>query len=57
MAQRGELASAEGNETGYPPAWVEWDDGMRRPLLEEMLDNRKCRDRDPPARVTTNPTC
>jgi exodeoxyribonuclease V alpha subunit len=33
------LADDEGSDAGRALAWVEWDDGVRRPLLEEMLDD------------------
>lgn len=33
------LTSSEGTELGSALAWVEWDDGERRPVLEEMLDD------------------
>lgn len=33
------LTCEEGDETGLVLAWVEWDDGIRRPLVEEMLDD------------------
>jgi exodeoxyribonuclease V alpha subunit len=33
------LTDADGNESGYALAWVEWDDGVRRPLFEDMLDD------------------
>ncbi|WP_144143982.1 ATP-dependent RecD-like DNA helicase [Paraburkholderia sp. BCC1884] len=32
------LRNEDGNEIGNVLAWVEWDDGERRPLLETMLD-------------------
>jgi len=28
----------EGSELGHAIAWIEWDDGERRPVLAEMLD-------------------
>jgi exodeoxyribonuclease V alpha subunit len=33
------LTDDDGNETGYALAWVEWDDGVRRPVFAEMLDD------------------
>jgi exodeoxyribonuclease V alpha subunit len=33
------LTDDDGNEAGYALAWVEWDDGVRRPLFAEMLDD------------------
>jgi len=33
------LKNDEGAEIGYALAWVEWDDGERRPIIEEMLDD------------------
>lgn len=30
---------AEGHEAGYALAWVLWDDGVRRPLQADMLDD------------------
>ncbi|WNC89441.1 AAA family ATPase [Paraburkholderia sp. FT54] len=33
------LQSDDGEEIGYALAWVEWDDGERRPVLEVMLDD------------------
>jgi exodeoxyribonuclease V alpha subunit len=33
------LRNDDGEETGYALAWVEWDDGERRPILEVMLDD------------------
>ena len=33
------LTNAEGAEIGHAIAWVLWDDGERRPLLESMLDD------------------
>lgn len=33
------LSRPDGTELGNALAWVEWDDGDRRPLLAEMLDN------------------
>lgn len=32
------ILGPEGNELGYAIAWIEWDDGERRPLLADMLD-------------------
>lgn len=32
------LLGPEGNELGHAIAWIEWDDGERRPVLAEMLD-------------------
>lgn len=29
----------QGNEVGKALAWVEWDDGVRRPLTDDMLDD------------------
>lgn len=34
-----QLTDDDGNETGLALAWVLWDDGVRRPLLESMLDD------------------
>lgn len=33
------LTDDEGNEVGLALAWVEWDDGERRPIVEAMLDD------------------
>ncbi len=33
------LTNEEGEETGLALAWVDWDDGVRRPIVEEMLDD------------------
>ncbi|MBA2960699.1 MULTISPECIES: ATP-dependent DNA helicase [Ramlibacter] len=33
------LAEEDGNETGLALAWIEWDDGERRPLTADMLDD------------------
>lgn len=33
------LTSADGAEIGHAIAWVLWDDGERRPILESMLDD------------------
>lgn len=33
------LTDDDGNEVGYALAWVEWDDGVRRPVFAEMLDD------------------
>lgn len=33
------LQNDDGEEIGYALAWVEWDDGERRPVLEVMLDD------------------
>ena len=33
------LQDDDGEEIGYALAWVEWDDGERRPILEVMLDD------------------
>jgi exodeoxyribonuclease V alpha subunit len=33
------LTEDEGSEVGYALAWVEWDDGVRRPVFAEMLDD------------------
>lgn len=33
------LTNAEGAEVGHAIAWVLWDDGARRPILESMLDD------------------
>ncbi|MBS0339618.1 MAG: AAA family ATPase, partial [Proteobacteria bacterium] len=33
------LTNEEGEEIGLALAWVDWDDGMRRPIVEEMLDD------------------
>lgn len=33
------LTNEAGEETGLALAWVDWDDGVRRPIVEEMLDD------------------
>lgn len=33
------LTKPEGGELGYALAWVRWDDGERRPVLESMLEH------------------
>ena len=33
------LTNDDGSEAGHALAWVEWDDGMRRPVVEAMLDD------------------
>lgn len=33
------LTKPEGDELGYALAWVRWDDGERRPVLESMLEH------------------
>lgn len=33
------LFNADDEEIGYAIAWVEWDDGIRRPVFEEILDD------------------
>lgn len=33
------LTNEEGEETGLALAWVDWDDGVRRPIVDEMLDD------------------
>jgi len=33
------LVKPEGEEFGYALAWVRWDDGERRPLLQSMLEH------------------
>lgn len=33
------LIDDNGEEEGHALAWVEWDDGVRRPIVEEMLDD------------------
>lgn len=33
------LTGDAGEELGSAIAWVEWDDGVRRPIVEEMLDD------------------
>jgi exodeoxyribonuclease V alpha subunit len=33
------LQNDDREEIGYALAWVEWDDGERRPILETMLDD------------------
>lgn len=33
------ITNQQGEEVGYAIAWVEWDDGERRPVFEEMLDD------------------
>ena len=33
------LTNDAGDETGLALAWVDWDDGVRRPLVEAMLDD------------------
>lgn len=34
-----ELKSETGEHAGFALAWVDWDDGVRRPLVEQMLDD------------------
>ena len=33
------LTNDDGEETGCALAWVDWDDGVRRPVVEEILDD------------------
>lgn len=33
------LTDDDGNDTGLALAWVDWDDGVRRPIVEEILDD------------------
>lgn len=33
------LDTEDGDEAGQVLAWVDWDDGVRRPIVEEMLDD------------------
>lgn len=33
------LTTEDGEETSPALAWVDWDDGVRRPIVEEMLDD------------------
>lgn len=33
------LVGEHGVESGYALAWVDWDDGVRRPVVEDMLDD------------------
>ena len=33
------ITSAAGVEVGYALAWADWDDGERRPIYEDMLDD------------------
>lgn len=33
------LTNEDGEATGLALAWVDWDDGVRRPIVEEMLDD------------------
>lgn len=33
------LTDEDGEEAGLALAWVDWDDGVRRPIVEEMLDD------------------
>jgi len=33
------LTDGDGEESGLALAWVDWDDGVRRPIVEEMLDD------------------
>jgi exodeoxyribonuclease V alpha subunit len=33
------LTNSEGEEIGHAIGWVLWDDGVRRPILESMLDD------------------
>ena len=33
------LISSDDKEIGYAIAWVEWDDGIKRPIFEVMLDD------------------
>lgn len=33
------LTDEAGDECGVALAWVDWDDGVRRPIVEEMLDD------------------
>lgn len=34
-----QLTNEAGQETGLALAWVDWDDGVRRPIVDEMLDD------------------
>ena len=34
-----ELKDENGEHAGFALAWVDWDDGVRRPIVEEMLDD------------------
>lgn len=31
--------NGEGLDTGYALGWVDWDDGLRRPIMQDMLDD------------------
>lgn len=33
------LTNDDGEEAGHALAWVDWDDGVRRPIVEDMLDD------------------
>lgn len=33
------LTDESGADAGFALAWVDWDDGVRRPIVEEMLDD------------------
>ncbi len=33
------LTDDDGQESGLALAWVDWDDGVRRPIVEDMLDD------------------
>jgi exodeoxyribonuclease V alpha subunit len=33
------LTDDDGEESGLALAWVDWDDGVRRPIVEEILDD------------------
>ena len=33
------MTNADGAETSLALGWVDWDDGVRRPIVEEMLDD------------------
>lgn len=33
------LTDEDGEDAGLALAWVDWDDGVRRPIVEEMLDD------------------
>ncbi len=39
ISEPGPYTSAEGEETAKTLAWADWDDGVRRPITPEMLDD------------------
>jgi exodeoxyribonuclease V alpha subunit len=39
VCERRVLSAEDGEEAGSALAWVDWDDGVRRPLNEEILDD------------------